>query len=817
MAVKGWSFGVAAMILLLKWCLCDYRKYKFKTLATFVGLVFSLSLFLVIELYTGLLTPNKNDPLDRFRFPYKLINTRGYISTEQVNLLLKDALLEDARPFCQSWDKIEINGQVRTLRVLGVDTLSFLSEVDSSAVEVDTESFEPLDLNQVYYIDPTSGSKTQSWESFLSGKKGVATVIKVEGNTPPFLLMDIALFHHYYKPINRIDALLLKKTEVTPAFISRLRQPFPDLKVQSLISENEEQSKWTQSLRYNLNFLALIAMVVGAGLMLQFFRFIAYQRFRQIDLLFKLGVSKLRLTRVIGLESLIIAVLVLVISLVLAHVIAILGLSLFTKTLSTFYLQLDPKNLNYTPSIIFKIIFTTIIVLWVSYVSITQKLFRQVTLKRPLPLLFLGLAGIASSLLAIQFRLPAWALLIAGAVLILSFYPIALSFMMPVLRGLKKITAPKWLFVKMSRVSLGRDLVSYGLISFVIGISLSLVICMGIFVDSFRSTVSQWLYQVINYDFYLEHQENDLQLPIPIPIEIEKITDKVVGKEKLYKISRIPLTWEGVPCQVIIVDDRNSIEEITKEGPQFAEDAPNIAISEPFARKHNLRLGDRIELAGIIPVPLNIASIYYDFTSEFGVVRIKHSLYQKYNPDPLSWHAIAIEGAEDIDRVVFNNWMNKIYSRGDLSLESGESLKKRSLDLFEETFAFTWFVVFLISTITLIAMINVLTIICVDRRQELKQLWMMGANRLQLSKVLLGQLAIILIIGVFIAAGLGYLLFYFLIQGIQEPYFHWSIFTHIPWGFILTSIGVVLLMGFLCPFFFIKLNIGSSIQNVSDD
>ena len=268
---------------------------------------------------------------------------------------------------------------------------------------------------------------------------------------------------------------------------------------------------------------------------------------------------------------------------------------------------------------------------------------------------------------------------------------------------------------------------------------------------------------------------------------------------------------------MIIVDDRNSIEEITKEDPQFAEDAPNIAVSEPFARKHNLRLGDRIQLAGIIPVPLNIASIYYDFTSEFGVVRIKQSLYQKYNSDPLSWHAIAIEGAEDIDRVVLNDWMNEIYSRGDLSLESGESLKKRSLDLFEETFAFTWFVVFLISTVTLIAMINVLTIICVDRRQELKQLWMMGANRLQLSKVLLGQLVIILIIGVFTAAGLGYLLFYFLVQGIQEPYFHWSIFTHIPWGFISTSIGVVLLMGFLCPFFFIKLNIGSSIQNISDD
>jgi putative ABC transport system permease protein len=374
----------------------------------------------------------------------------------------------------------------------------------------------------------------------------------------------------------------------------------------------------------------------------------------------------------------------------------------------------------------------------------------------------------------------------------------------------------KLIFLKMAKTSLQKDTVSYGIIAFVVGLSLSLIVCMGIFVESFRASVSEWLNSVIKDDIYLQHKANDIQFQILIPQEVELALDRLIPAFDLHKISRIPITWQGIPSQVQIVNDEDSIENITQSGPIYREDMINISVSEPFANKHGVAVGDILKLEGIMSKPLHISAVYFDYSSEFGTLRIKRSVYEKENR-AIRPHGIAISNIASIDKVKLESLLTQISGRGDVIVQSRSELKKQSIDLFNETFVFTWFMVFLIGGIAMICILNVLTIMCLDRQKELTQLWMIGFNRRRLHAILFSQLSLIGGVSIGIALSLGFLLYYFLVFGIQLPTFHWSIFLKIPWLFLVSVIVIFICLTWFTSMIFTYLNGGLIKGAMRDD
>ena len=162
-------------------------------------------------------------------------------------------------------------------------------------------------------------------------------------------------------------------------------------------------------------------------------------------------------------------------------------------------------------------------------------------------------------------------------------------------------------------------------------------------------------------------------------------------------------------------------------------------------------------------------------------------------------------------------FLSQVSKRGDMIVQSRKELKKQSIDLFNETFVFTWFIVFLIGGIAMVCILNVLTIMCLDRQRELTQLWMIGFNRRRLHAILFSQLALIGGISIGIALSLGFLLYYFLVFGIQLPTFHWSIFIKVPWLFLLSVITIFIFLTWVTSMIFTHLNGGLMTGAMRDD
>ena len=805
------------MTLLLKWCLSEYKRHWFKSLITFIGLVLSLSLFLVIELYIGVLSPGPNQMPFSLDYQYKLINTQGFISSEELYFLLDNKRVTTLYPLSERRDKLQVNDDIVIARVVGLDILEFQARASEGQNKlINTLEGNPFDLSNAYYCSADTETGSAKVKSFMADRDINVVKVLVNGLSTPVLVMDISQFQALYQPHNMVDAVILDKSVDTTALSQHLSKNYPSLKILSRQSELSEKSKWTNSLKYNLKFLALIAMIVSTSLLVQFFRFIGYQRLEQVDTLFKLGVSKVRLAKVIAVECVCIAVVVLCTATLSGWAIATAGLSLFNHTISTFYLQLSSSALVVTPVLFIKMVIVVVVALLLSYFSITRQLFSKPQQLKKGWLAILGCAFVAGAILALKFPLREWQVFTIGAVLIGGFACLSFALIWHLTGLLSGIKNQKLIFLKMAKTSLQKDTVSYGIIAFVIGLSLSLIVCMGIFVESFRTSVSEWLNSVIKHDIYLQHKANDIQFQILIPKEVELALDRLVPAGDLNKISRIPITWQGIPSQIQIVNDEDRIDNITQSGPIYHKSMINISVSEPFANKHGLAVGDTLELEGIMSEPLYISAVYYDYTSEFGTLRINRSDYEKEN-GVIRPHGIAISSTESIDKVSLELLLSQVSKRGDMIVQSRKELKKQSIDLFNETFVFTWFIVFLIGGIAMVCILNVLTIMCLDRQRELTQLWMIGFNRRRLHAILFSQLALIGGISIGIALSLGFLLYYFLVFGIQLPTFHWSIFIKVPWLFLLSVITIFIFLTWVTSMIFTHLNGGLMTGAMRDD
>ena len=74
-----------------------------------------------------------------------------------------------------------------------------------------------------------------------------------------------------------------------------------------------------------------------------------------------------------------------------------------------------------------------------------------------------------------------------------------------------------------------------------------------------------------------------------------------------------------------------------------------------------------------------------------------------------------------------------------------------------------------------------MTIVCINRKNELIQLWHIGFNSTALRQIVLAQIALISVVAGGMAVAIGGALYILIVYGIQQPSFNWTIFLAVPW------------------------------------
>jgi putative ABC transport system permease protein len=206
-------------------------------------------------------------------------------------------------------------------------------------------------------------------------------------------------------------------------------------------------------------------------------------------------------------------------------------------------------------------------------------------------------------------------------------------------------------------------------------------------------------------------------------------------------------------------------------------------VSEPFARKHGIRAGDRIALplAGD-RVAVNVSGVYYDYSSSQGWILVDRSLLLKHLPDqPPTNAALYVRGA-DRDRVEAE-LRAKLAGEGILIARNDE-LRRNALVIFDRTFAITYALEGVAIIVAMLGAANSLLALVLDRRRELGLLRYLGADSGQLRRVILLEAGFIGLLANILGLALGFALSLLLVFVINKQSFGWTIQFHPPAGLL---------------------------------
>ena len=779
------------MTLLLTAIFRDYKQYWFKIFCTILGIIISLSLFIVIELFSFLFQVPSIESTLSVPYTHKLVHNQGKLHLKDIDGLMQHPPLREFTPYSEAYDYIDHPLIASDVIVRGTDRFQVTSLLSAQTIKDQNAkdfNISPFDLNETFLISSscTSGTKITVVSSLMQ-KQFSTTCIQFDV-AQPVLLMDIALFQSLYSSNHTVDSLLYLFTNTQEKeALSVLSKAFLDVSLISLKTEQEQQSKWVHSLTYNLKFLAFISLIVSTCLMIQFFRFLAKQRAPMFRQLFQLGISSRVIKQLFIAEIGIIAVFTNGMAMALAYFIATFSLDLFNQIVTMFYFKLTSTSLILHWSIIGKAIIASAASFFVAYISYFYGKAFGHNIQQIIRIGFLSLLFICLGIGIIFYFPHRWLVIFSAVSIIGGFFGLCVASTSFVGHALRRVKSSYLVPFKMSRDTLLNDPLSYGAIIFVISLSAGLIISMSIFVSSFSNTVKSWLDTVTFHDIYIQHQANTIQNPMTLPNETMKIINALnptkISASTLY---RVPFIYNGYPAQAVFrshIHDPVYSRFIFKDHQPGPYNINDVIITEPFAMKHQLKINDTVQLNGIVESKLRIVGIAYDFVSEFGQIIVDRNL-PVISQTQGQLHGVALRASSN---VLIETLIPKLSQIKNINFATRDSIIDESMNIFNDTFSFTWFVVFLTGCIAIFSLVNLLTIVCINRKSELTQLWHIGFNTRHLTTLILAQVTIIGGLSSLISLAIGGCFYVLIVYGIQLPTFNWSIFLHLPWPLLIIT------------------------------
>ena len=332
-------------------------------------------------------------------------------------------------------------------------------------------------------------------------------------------------------------------------------------------------------------------------------------------------------------------------------------------------------------------------------------------------------------------------------------------------------------------------------------VSASLCVAMAILVFSFRVSVEEWLQGVVGADLYvrasagadtgfftLEEQRRVAALP------------EVESSEPL-RYDRLVTDAHGPPVSLVARPiDARILEGFQAEPPGVpARDvAIDVWISEAAHDLYGWKAGERIALpvAGRLQ-PFRIAGVIRDYARTWGVVLVPLEDYRRLTGDTRA-NDLAIHLAPGVDSRRGEEAIRRALpdARGALFEDAGE-LRRRSLAIFDRSFAVTYALEAIAIVIGLAGVTSSFAALAWSRRREFGVLRFLGLRRREVLRMLAIEGAATGALGASIGLVAGAAISLVLIHVVNRQSFHWSVEVHWPLAALAALIAAIVA---LCAF-----------------
>ena len=363
------------------------------------------------------------------------------------------------------------------------------------------------------------------------------------------------------------------------------------------------------------------------------------------------------------------------------------------------------------------------------------------------------------------------------------------------------LAAPFGVVAGIAARSLAASLGRTSVIVTAMAIATALIVGMAVMVGSFRETVVNWVEYRLQADFYLSPAGGggrgaSSTMSEAVAARLEAVPGVVdVGHYRTY-----PIRYRATPATLGLADvalyDRHSgiqfLEGPAPEAiwPQLAA-GESVIVSELFSYRHGVHTNDTILLPlGANVVELGVAGVFYDYSGERGFVIGDRNALLEHLPDRRV-SSLSVYLAPGADFETSREALVRTVSGLEVLVTPTRTLRERSIEIFDRTFAITWALEAIAIFVAILGMAEALLNLVFDRRVELAQLRMQGASMGQIRGLILVQAGLLGVAACVLGLVLGVAWSQVNLLVIHKQSFGWSVQLHWPVAFLVGALGLV--------------------------
>ena len=315
-------------------------------------------------------------------------------------------------------------------------------------------------------------------------------------------------------------------------------------------------------------------------------------------------------------------------------------------------------------------------------------------------------------------------------------------------------------------------------------VAVSVTVGLGVMIQSFRGTLTQWLDGTLQADIYVS-------LPGPTVSRAagtlwpDLVDDFVahpdVAGYSTYRGFDLVRGDDAFRLVALDLDPRGerSFDFIEGRAPDVMagfRTGAGVIVSEPYAYRRGVGVGDVVCLTsatGEVDAP--ILGIFYDYGSEQGTVIMGRVLYDRYFDDPgITSLGLFLEEDADSDRVV-EELLADVSDGRTVIARTNDNLRSASLEVFDRTFRVTAVLRLLAFIVAFVGVLSALAALQLERARELGLLRATGLTPGQLGRLVVTQTGLIGLAAGVLAIPMGLILSVVMIYVVNKRSFGWTL------------------------------------------
>ena len=615
---------------------------------------------------------------------------------------------------------------------------------------------------------------------------GVVRFAAGGGESGP-VITDIATAQELLNALGQLSRIELA---LAPEAVDRVRAELPPAVTLTAVTDNDDVTRdMLRAFRINLAALSLLALVVGMLLIYATMSFAIVQRREGLGTLRALGVTRWELARDVLAESLLLGLVATAVGLLLGWLLAQGLTALVLTTINDLYFRtrVTPEGVALLPFVKAGVLGVGATLLAgvrpaveaareAPRAAMTRAAFER-SARRQLrwaPWAAFGLLGAGALLIA----LPGDGLLAAfvGLFCVLAGYgaltPTATDWLLgAVARCSRPLLglAPR-LAVRGAAASLGRT----GVAVTALAVAVAHVVGIGVMIDSFRASVVDWLDESLVADYYFLTRDDG-----PggfTPAEIQRLA-ALPGVRALSRSRTFTLKTDRgeVAIRAATPGPSGYGETLVQGDPNTAfavlERGAAILLTEGFARRQDLTLGDMLDLPGPEgTVSFQVVGVLRDYRTADSAALLPYAVVNRiWGERPPLGLGVYVTG--DGPRAALEAFAT---TRGATSVAANSEIRRVTLSVFDRTFTVTSVLRLLGGVVAFFGILSALLALQLERVREVATLRALGFTRAQAGGNALAQTTLLGLVAGILALPLGIALAVLLVYVINQRSFGWS-------------------------------------------